>query len=49
MRQLFERLPPAAAPDASDARYEHFRKHVWPRIKSGGNGALPQTSSRCTI
>ncbi len=39
VRQLFERLPPAPVADAGDARFEHFKKHVWPRIKSGGNGA----------
>ena len=40
MRQLFERLPPAPVADAGDARFEHFKKHVWPRIRSGGNGAI---------
>lgn len=55
MRQLFERLPRAAAPDVGDARFEHFQKHVWPRIKSGGNGAssdgavAPSASLRCYL
>ena len=40
MRQLFERLPPAPPSDAGDARFEHFKMHVWPRIKSGGDGAV---------
>lgn len=40
LRQLFERLPAAAAAADADARFEHFRANVWPRIKeTGAKGA----------
>ena len=39
--QLFERLPAASAAVDADARFEHFRAHVWPHIKeSSAKGAL---------
>jgi U3 small nucleolar RNA-associated protein 25 len=40
VRQMFERLPaPTAAADA-DARFEHFRANLWPRMKeTGAKGA----------
>jgi hypothetical protein len=41
LRQLFERLPAASAAVDADARFEHFRAHVWPHIKeSSAKGAL---------
>jgi len=42
VRQLFERLPVAAAAADADARFEHFRANVWPRIKeTGAKGLAP--------
>ncbi|KAK9917706.1 hypothetical protein WJX75_007366 [Coccomyxa subellipsoidea] len=46
VRQMFERLPaPTAAADA-DARFEHFRANLWPRMKeTGAKGQLVFVSS----
>lgn len=43
VRQIFERLPAGSTGDAGDARFEHFTKHVWSRIKAGGGGGAPQS------
>jgi len=37
VRQLFERIAsPSAAADA-ESRFQHFKKHVWLRIKESGS------------
>ena len=37
VRQMFERLSRASAAADADARFEHFRAHVWPRIQAAGS------------
>jgi len=40
-RQLFERFPCSSPIEAADARFEHFKSKLWPRIReSGNNGQL---------
>lgn len=39
VRQVFERIQPRGD-TAADARFQHFRDVLWPRMQSsGGNGA----------
>ena len=41
VRQMFERLPGASAAADADARFEHFRSQIWPRIQeAGSSGAV---------
>lgn len=41
VRQMFERLPTATAAADADARFEHFRVNLWPRMKeTGAKGVL---------
>ncbi len=40
VRQLFERIAsPSAAADA-ESRFQHFKKHVWLRIKESGSSGI---------
>jgi U3 small nucleolar RNA-associated protein 25 len=38
IRQLFERFRAASPAAAADARFEHFKGAVWPRLAGGGRG-----------
>ena len=36
VRQVFERIPSVDAAADADSRFQHFKKHVWLRIKESG-------------
>jgi hypothetical protein len=40
VRQLFERFAAPVAAAAADARFEHFKGHIWPRLSAGATGGL---------
>ena len=37
IRQLFEQIEAATAVADADARFQHFKSQIWPRIKEAGN------------
>ncbi len=37
VRQLFERIASPSAADDAEMRFQHFKKHVWLRIKESGS------------
>ena len=41
VRQMYERLPRASAAADADARFEHFRSQIWPRIQEAGSSGGP--------
>jgi hypothetical protein len=46
VRQLFERLSPGGVAADANARFEHFRAQLWPRIKeAGARGATDMSQS----
>ena len=40
VRQVFERIPSASAAADAESRFQHFKKHVWLRIKESGASGL---------
>ena len=41
VRQLFERMTSPSAADDAEQRFQHFKKHVWLRIKESGAPGEP--------
>ena len=37
VRQLFERIAAPSAAEDAETRFQHFKKHVWLRIKESGS------------
>ena len=37
IRQLFEQIEVSTAAVDADARFQHFKSQIWPRIKEAGN------------
>ena len=40
VRQVFERIPSSSAAADAEARFQHFKKRVWLRIKESGASGL---------
>lgn len=40
VRQIFERVPSQSIADSADARFDHFVKHVYPRLRDSLQGGI---------
>jgi len=41
LRQVFERVGGGGGAAPADARFEHFRSAMWPRLQSSGGSGAP--------
>lgn len=40
VQQMFERFEGGSPAEEADARFEHFQRRVWPRIRDSGSGGV---------